>query len=559
MSAGRYRFHAPLSSIRSAARGSAFYSPVRRWRLDRLTRRAGFYPDWRALLRGHEEEWTHARESANGSRILIATSLGLHFTVNTIDSLMAVALALRGARVEILLCDRALPACQVVDYTLAPSVQRYAERGPQPDFCDVCWNAGARNYAPLGLPVQRLSEWTEPDDATPLAAQDESATAGALRFFGKESLGASAVEQKIMARYAAAAAISARAARRLIAARGYDAVIAHHGIYVPQGPIADAARDEGVRMVTWHAASRNRCVIMEHGDTYHRSMVAEPAERWDGPPLSPQQRRALHNYLESRADGSKDWISFQREGRQERATVEAALGLSLKTPTALLVGSVAWDARLHYPQNAFAGMFEWTATTIRHFIARPDRQLVIRCHPGEYLNSPRAQDRLADMISRRFPLLPPNIVVVPPDNSLNTYAIAEHCAAVLVYNSKMGVELAARGKPVIVAGDAWLRGKGFSWDAEAPGQYENLLERFDALGKLDEVSRARAERYAYHFFFRRSLQIGALEPKGWPLCTLADNAFALSRPGGDAGIDTICSGILNGTPFERRDDSAPSN
>ena len=69
-------------------------------------------PDWRPILRASREDWREARRAARtGPGVLIATTVGGHPPSTTIESLLAVALTLRGARVHITLCDERLPAC----------------------------------------------------------------------------------------------------------------------------------------------------------------------------------------------------------------------------------------------------------------------------------------------------------------------------------------------------------------------------------------------------------------------------------------------------------------
>ena len=554
------------SRLKAFVRASPPYAPIRRMRLDRLAKTPGVYPDWEILLQPIAADWRAALAARAGPRVLIATSLGLHFTANAVDSLMAAALTLRGARVDILLCDAALPACQMVDHGLAPSLARYAREGPRPDFCGVCFPAGLRNFSPLGLTIRRFSDEIDADDREVALAAGEAAAAenlnpegdgatehgyaGALRFFGRAILPDDGLSRPVLARYLAAARLTELAASRLFAHETYDVVIVHHGIYAPQGLIAAAARSAGARLVTWHPSYRAGRVIFEHGDTYHRAMIDEPHARWDRP-LSGAQEAALDRYLDSRAGGSQDWITFQRETPRPRAELERSLGLTFDRPTMILIGNVAWDARLHYPTSAYGEMTAWAGDVARWFAARPDLQLIVRCHPGEVMSSPRAQDRLDDAVRRAVLELPKNIAIVPPESALNTYALAANCRAALIYNTKMGVELAARGMPVIVAGDAWIRGKGFSEDASSPAEHEGILARAQDLPPLEGERLALARRYAFHFFFRRCIPVAALDAeKGWPLCALAPDAGLKARPGADGGIEAIAAGILRGSPFE---------
>lgn len=555
-----------VANLAKALRGSGLYAPIRRERLRRLTRRPGAYPDWNALLSREADAWREALAAPKTKRVLVATHIGLHFTANAIDSLMAVALTLRGAQVDVLLCDSALSACMIAEYTLAPSVERYARMGPSVDFCDVCQSAGERLYAGTGINVIRLSQFlTDEDrrDARAFAASEsefapsdppkspihEHALAGALRFFGRASLPADKTSKAVYARYLGGAMESARASARLLSTNTYDAIIAHHGVYVPQGLLAAEARERRIRLSTWHVAYRAGRLIFQDGDTYHRAMIDEPEAAWSIP-LTPDQGKALDAYLAERVTGASDWIAFQRSGRLTNDATVKALGIDPALPVDALFANVAWDARLHYAASAYGDMRDWAIDTVRWFAARPDRQLVIRCHPGEVMNNPRAQDRLDDAIRAAFPVLPANVRIVSPESDLNSYSIAAISRGALIFNTKMGMELSARGMPVVVAGDAWVRGKGFTRDASSPESYLALLGDPATFAVLTPAETERARQYAWHFFFRRCIPVAALGERNRDgTMALKADAVTLALPGRDPGLDVICEGVLNGSGF----------
>lgn len=559
-----------MANLAKALRGSDLYAPVRRERLRRLTRRPGAYPDWNTLLQSEATAWRNALAAPRTKRVLVATQIGLHFTANAIDSLLAVALTFRGAQVDVLMCDGALSACMIAEYTLAPSVERFARVGPRVDFCDVCQEAGQRLYAGTGINILRLSDFLTDADrsearafganaaAMPVPDKPESplheqALAGALRFFGRASLPADETSRAIHGRYLAAAMESSRASARLLQTNAYDAVIAHHGVYVPQGLLAAEARRQNVRLATWHVAYREGRVIFQAGDTYHRAMIEEPAAAWNIA-LTPQQDAELDAYLTQRVTGASDWIAFQRTDRLSNDATVKALGLDPALPVYTLFANVAWDARLHYPASAYGDMRAWAIDTVHWFADHPDRQLIVRCHPGEVLSNPRAKDRLDDAIRAAFPVLPPNVRLVPPENELNSYAIASISRGAMIFNTKMGMELSARGVPVVVAGDAWVRGKGFTRDASSPESYRALLGDAAAFTPLTPAETELARRYAYHFFFRRCIPVGALGQRSQDgTMMLTPDAASLALPGRDPGLDVICNGVLNGTSFEYRD------
>ena len=141
--------------------------------------------------------------------------------------------------------------------------------------------------------------------------------------------------------------------------------------------------------------------------------------------------------------------------------------------------------------------------TIRYFANRPDLQLIIRVHPAEVHVAQRSRQPMTDEIAKAFPVLPKNVFIIPPDSDISTYATMSKCDAVIIYGTTAGVEMTSMGIPVIVAGEAWVRNKGVSFDANSPEEYFSLLDRLPFRKRLDTAVVERARKYAYHFFFAR--------------------------------------------------------
>ena len=132
----------------------------------------------------------------------------------------------------------------------------------------------------------------------------------------------------------------------------------------------------------------------------------------------------------------------------------------------------------------------------------PDRQAVRIAGRGRWRVDARGFGLLRERqpvepeLRRRYPVLPENVHVVGHDSPLNTYGLMRLCRSVLIYGTKTGVELTPLGQPVVVAADAWIRGKGLTLDASTKDEYAELLERAPTLEPLDEETVARARRYS---------------------------------------------------------------
>ena len=545
------------------------------WRATRLARRwyharFGAYPDWQPMLSADAPMWQAARTAATGGRrVLLASSIGGYAHAVTLESALGAALTFRGADVHVLLCDAALPACAECEASFYPNLTQFLEAGPAPDLCRDCRWPAERVYRALGFTVHKYSDWITPDDAA--SARDtartlpaweirgytldgvsigEHAYAGALRFFASGSLDSEPSGDAVLRRYLEGALRTAYVSRRLMRSVGFESAVLTHGIYVPWGIVGEVARGERVRVVAWNVAYRKRRFIFSHDDTYHHTLMTEPRDHWEQRQLSPAEDAALARYLASRRDGLFDWIVFHRPQRMDARETASRLRLDPSRPVIGLLTNVTWDAQLHYPANAFPNMVEWLVRTCEYFATRPDLQLLIRVHPAEISGFPQSRQPVLAELRTRLPQLSSNIVVVPPDSDMSSYTLMSLCNAAIIYGTKMGVELTSVGVPVIVAGEAWIRNKGLTYDASTPAEYFEILGRLPFADRLTGSHLARARRYAYHFFFNRMIPLPFIEPKsGYPIYRLRLRRMEELLPGASRGLDTICNGILERRPF----------
>lgn len=523
---------------------------------------------WAKLLQVDARLWSERLAGAkSGQRVLMATSLGGYNHGAMVESALAIAATLRGAQVDVLLCDRALSLCQITKLEGFPEEDLIA--GAMSPRCIKCYPDGQRTFEPLGLDVHVYSDLLDPEtgaviDAVVASAElrklrdltllgcsvGEHAYAGILRYLASgEALGHPRYES--IARSSLTAALrTAFAVNRLLSERRYDVVCMHHGIYIPQGIVAEVCRQRGVRVVTWNPTYRQSTFIFSHGETYHRSMVSEDPAVWESLALDVDNRRGrLQRYMASRRDGSADWVHFNRDPKSGFDDIAGALGLDPRLPIVTLLTNVLWDAQLHFPGNAFAGMLDWVRTTIDLFARRNDIQLVIRVHPAELTGSLKSRQPIIDEIARWYPELPRNVFIVGPDSTMSTYEILDHSDTAIIFGTKTGIEIAYMGKPVIVAGEAWIRGKGFALDASSAEEYAELIAALPLGQGLDGDRHERARRYAYHFFFRRMIPLPFFEMGQKQQLTPKLSSIRELEAGGWPGLDVICDGILTGAPF----------
>ncbi|MCC7367950.1 MAG: hypothetical protein IT306_05985, partial [Chloroflexi bacterium] len=168
------------------------------------------FPDWTAILDTNRPLWEDARRrAATGPAVLVATMIGGYHAGSIFESMLSVALTLRGVRVHTLLCDMALPGCQRAEFTDIPDPRIIVDYKLPSVLCGGCYHAGQYCYDPLELPSHRIGSLTtdaEKQEARALAASipfdeiphwsydglpvGEHAYAGALRYYARGDLGA---------------------------------------------------------------------------------------------------------------------------------------------------------------------------------------------------------------------------------------------------------------------------------------------------------------------------------------------------------------------------------
>ncbi len=537
------------------------------------------YPDWKDILKNHQAEWNAALDrSQEGHQVLIATSVGSYLAGVTLESALGVALTMRGAKVHLLLCDSALPACFDCEVNWFPELERFVEHGPRKDLCRSCFSPAFEMYRSLGLAIHRYTDFlteanfrfTE-DIATSLTSSQisdyqfegvhlgEHALAGALRFYARASLKDEPFSDGVLRRYFKAALLTTIATRNLLKEHSFDCMTFHHGIYVPQGLIGEVARQEKIRVINWNPAYRKRCFIFSHDDTYHHTLISEPVKHWENLTWTPELEEKLLEYLKSRWHGTEDWIWFHERPETDLVRIAKETGIDFSKTSVGLLTNVMWDAQLHYPANAFPNMLEWVLQTISYFSNRPEIQLLVRVHPAEIRGTLESRQPIINEIKKFYPVLPKNIFIIPPESQVSTYAVMTRCNAVIIYGTKTGIELASSGVPVIVAGEAWIRNKGISMDASSSEEYLKILDRLPLKDGLDQKAIERACKYAYHFFFRRMIPLEFMEPTGThPPFRLKLKGLDELMPGHSKGLDVICKGILEGSEFIFREEESPA-
>ena len=512
-------------------------------------------------------------ESNNKKTFLIATSSGGLLTSLVFESLLGVSLKSRGHDVEFLLCDGILSACIMCTYNDF-NEEDYIKDGPK-KICNSCFINAYNFFKPTKIKVRVLSDYLSDDDKLTIKnlsfedktlnelkkysleniAIGEHAYAGALRYYGMTELDSSKNSKKILIEYLKSGVKSYLASKKLFEIKKYDDVIVNHGFYIPQGVIFLAAKKKKINVSNWTPGERKRSFCLTRGDTYHRSLIYENNDNWEKISYNDKIDNKIKDYLKSREYGKRDWIHFHENPDFDVDSLLNKIKIDRNKPIIGLPSNVMWDAQIDFPSNFFKNILEWIFFTIDYFITRDDIQLLIRIHPAEIDKTKPARQRLKDEILKKYGSLPSNIFLIEAENKISTYPLMKLCNSVLIYGTRMGIELTALGVPVIVCGEGFIRNKKIAIDVISKEHYTKVMKELPL--KNYQVDTLRAKKYAYHFFFRRMVTVESIieKPTQWPNIDIDKNLNNILNEKSDPALEKIIKCYEDGSDFIFNDEN----
>ena len=473
---------------------------------------------------------------------------------NLLESFFTHAFIQRGTQSEVLVCDSALPLCNATRIT----------RGLTPP-CDSCVCTSTSVYSGLGLPVVGVGSLLGPED-TEAAREISRNLAGRLDssyvFHGVDigDIAESSVysfmltakppddeiTRNIHGRMLQSAALMVLAGKRICESRKPDIAFSSHGVYTNWGAITRYFVSKGIPTYIWGRGYRKNTIIITRDEHWQTSLYKEPESVLSGIALSASQRKTTEEYLESRRTGENDFIQYNPKPSIVDPECHGSSHISASSQLFVAFPNIAWDAADRTHAVNFCDMNDWLISTIKWFASHANCRLIVRVHPAEVRLDIKTTVGVVALVKEHFGDLPSNVEVIGPEETHDSYSLAESADAALVYSSKLGLELAARGKVVVVAGRPFYRDKGFTTDPESRDEYFTILTALSN-GALPSVDKAKALRYAYHYFLNVYRPFGYVDvesPGDLRLTALED-----LLPGRNAGFDELCDGMLSGKQY----------
>ena len=464
------------------------------------------------------------------------------------------ALWLRGHVVGGILCDGVLPLCEM---NLGPS-----ERPP----CGVCAGWLARYEDAFGFRFSRLTDFIIKEDRDVAERQVGETPDHELSTLVVDGVGVGRLALRELQRYyrgfvfepagdrayrrwLVTAVLLARLVNRLLDREQPDVVVTANGRTLPSACLLEVAKSRGIRVVTWDTEpSHPDGLVFSHN---HPAVEIPIDDAWSEASrqcLASAQVEELRDFLRRWARSEITPYPYNPAPLEDLTSIRSQLAWRPGAPMVVAFTNCAWDMAVVDRDVGFTSMFDWLFALVEYAVAHSGIDLVVRAHPSETRASPdlRSRTPVGSEILKRYGPLPGNIKLVGGQSPISSYALADMARVVILYASRIGLEVALRGKRPWLAGDVTYRGKGFTRDLASKEEMVALLDAgtFGDTLSADEIE--LAERFAYLWFFRYVTRLPLLRPRGRPF---ALKTFRELAPGGHPVIDNLCEALVTGAPF----------
>jgi hypothetical protein len=514
-------------------------------------------------------EWTALRVLASSAdppppgadRVLFMSWRGWS-THLAIETVLAHAVLRRGGAPIFAYCGGRLPICDVMPVDAAPpmpchSCREYAagaihaagfESVAMHDVLDVDASvriatkrvaglttvAECEAYVDQGLPLGRLVRVSVAWFLSRGTLSDIPQVIGAYRSFLVSGI------------------VVARGLRAILKRTRAERVFMLNGTFFAESIMAALAQQRSIPFGTYEKAFiRDSIVLTPEAPASHLMMPEGTWETARDVPLTAEASKAIDQYLGSRRSGANALDSFLQTRVDDIDRIRTDLRLHRERPLLVMFCNILWDSAVLGRDIAFASMGDWVLDGIRWASEHPEIDLVVRIHPAEVgLRNHPTRERMAEHIAAHVPVLPANVRMVRSEDATSSYALMDIAAFGMVYTSTVGLELAARGVPVLVAADTHYRGRGFTIDAASPDAYwaaaDELLRSPPNDDERDRI-RELARRYAALFFFRFHNVLEAVTEDGRSRPRIRVASAEELEAGRDAALDRLVGAILYGS------------
>lgn len=324
------------------------------------------------------------------------------------------------------------------------------------------------------------------------------------------------------------------------------AVVVFNGQFFPEATARYIAQKRGLRVITHEVGLEPATAYFTEGEA-----TAYPIHIPDEFELNEAQNAKLDAYLSKRSKGDftmagvKFWADMK--GLDETFLKKAA-GFKQIVP---IFTNVIFDTSQPHANTVFEDMFDWLDLTLEVVKEHPETLFVIRAHPDELRVRKASRETVGGWVEARKVTDLPNVVYIPPSETLSSYELILKSKFVMVYNSTIGLEASIMGMPVLCAGKARFTQYPTVFFPQTVEDVRKKMEEFLAAEEIEVPAefKRNARRFLYYQLYRTSLPFGQFLEPSVRVTQTRLKPFVLEELLKSESVKVVLEGVLKGGDF----------
>ncbi len=291
------------------------------------------------------------------------------------------------------------------------------------------------------------------------------------------------------------------ALERILRVNPVSRLVCYSGLIGRSPALQEAARRAGVEVLTvegwtWRPGHMI-CNLDAPALEYNVDGWLRAVGGWDA--VREEAARRFLRFQEG--EGPGDAAQLARMHRAQRGSVADPLPTAIEAfllrhrPRFLLATNVVGDSSLLRREAVFRNQRHWLQVTIDYFRARPDWGLIVRAHPEEAFLRGKVVVRMGE-VAREIAGGAENVLVIDGEQDVSSYSLLPGLSGGLVWVSSIGVDMVARGIPVIAVARPKYHGLGLVEEPRTMAEYFAALSRLaGTLPSTTADQQTRARQY----------------------------------------------------------------
>lgn len=279
-------------------------------------------------------------------------------------------------------------------------------------------------------------------------------------------------------------------------------MVIQNGSLATESMIIEVCTKHKVNYTTYERWIGNNSILFKKNGRVMDLSWDDEWEIYKSKPLNEAQKSQVENYMLGLQSGKEMYARLNEQHQNEK--------INHLSGYVCLFTNLNFDTAVLEKHTAFKSMIDWIIDVIDFWQNNNiTTGLVIRIHPGEVKLRTPSKEFAAEILKPHIKTA--NIVLLDSTDTVNSYILIDKMKFALVYTSTIGLEIAYKGKPVLVAGDSFYRNKPFVISPPTKELYFNTLQKI-----LDDIEdflpdKNIAEKYIHFLYFHKTKRLNGMK------------------------------------------------